>query len=176
MSGEEAQSNQRSGRFASLELPVFRRLLLGGTFSFLAMMMSTTARGWLACELTGSNAALGGVLIGFGLSSIAMMPVGGVLADRLPKRNVLLVTAVMQMVVSLALGIAVVSDVAEYWMLIVASLIQGAAISLLGPARLAFIAEVVDVDRLTNGVMLSQSSMQMTRVFGPTAPRPSATQ
>lgn len=39
--------------------------------------------------------------------------------------------------------------------------------SMLGPARLAFIAEVVDRDHLTNGVLLSQSSLQLTRVFGP---------
>ncbi len=155
------------GRFASLQLPVFRRLLLGGTFSFLAMMISTTARGWLAFELTGTNTALGGVMIGFGLSSIVMIPVGGVLADRLPKRTVLLATAGVQASVSLVLATAAATDIVAYWMLIAASLLQGAAISLLGPARLAFIAEVVDRDHLTNGVLLSQSSMQFTRVFGP---------
>ena len=156
-----------ASRFASLQIPVFRRLLLGGMFGFLAMMVSTTARGWLAFELTGTNTALGGVMIGFGLSSIVMIPVGGVLADRLPKRTVLLLTGAAQTAVSLSLAIAAAADIVEYWMLIVASLIQGAAISLLGPARLAFIAEVVDRDRLTNGVLLSQSSMQFTRVFGP---------
>jgi MFS family permease len=156
-----------TGRFASLRLPVFRRLLLGGMFSFLAMMISTTARGWLAFELTGTNTALGGVMIGFGLSSIVMIPIGGVLADRLPKRSVLLTTAAVQSVVSLLLATAVVTDVIAYWMLIAASLVQGAAISLLGPARLAFIAEAVDRDHLTNGVLLSQSSLQLTRVFGP---------
>ncbi len=154
-------------RFASMEIPVFRQLVIGGTFSFLAMMVSTTARAWLAFELTGSNAALGGVMIGFGLSSIVMIPVGGVLADRLAKRTILLTTAIAQGAVSLVLGLAVAFDSAAYWMLLVASLIQGAVISLLGPARLAFVAEALDRDRLTNGVLLSQSSMQFTRVFGP---------
>lgn len=158
---------QTQGRFASLQLPVYRRLLLGGIFSFLAMMVSTTARGWLAFELTGSNTALGGVMIGFGIASMVMIPVGGVLADRLSKRTVLLATAVAQGAVSLVLGVAASADVVAYWMLLVASLVQGAVISLLGPARLAFIAEVLDRERLTNGVLLSQSSLQFTRVFGP---------
>ena len=71
-----------STRFASLDIPVYRKLLAGGTFNFLAMQISIIARGWLAFDLTGTNTALGGVLIGFGLSSIIAIPTGGVLADR----------------------------------------------------------------------------------------------
>jgi MFS family permease len=158
---------ETTGRFASLRLPVYRRLLIGGTFNFLSMMMSTTARGWLAFDLTGTSTALGGVMIAFGLSSIVMIPLGGVLADRFPKRRVLIITTGIQTLVSLVLATAAVTDVIEYWMLLGASVVQGAVISMLGPARLAFIAESVDRDRLTNGIMLSQSSMQLTRVFGP---------
>lgn len=155
------------GRFASLRLPVYRRLLVGGTFSFLAMMIGVTARAWVAFDLTGTNTALGGVMIGFGLASIVMIPIGGVLADRFPKRRVLLVTAGLQMAVSLLLGIAATTEVIAYWMLVAASIVQGAVISMLGPARLAFIAEAVDRDRLTNGILLSQSTLQLTRVVGP---------
>ncbi|MGI9644009.1 MAG: MFS transporter [Ilumatobacteraceae bacterium] len=163
----DPSTEEHVGRFASLHLPVYRRLLIGGTFSFLSMMISVIARGWLAFDLTGTNTALGGVMIGFGFSSIIMIPLGGVLADRFPKRRVLLVTAGLQTVVSLVLATAAVTDVIEYWMLVVASIVQGAVISMLGPARLAFIAESVDRDRLTNGILLSQSTLQLTRVIGP---------
>ncbi len=163
----EPTTEEHVGRFASLRLPVYRRLLVGGTFSFLSMMISVTARGWLAFDLTGTNTALGGVMIGFGFSSIVMIPIGGVLADRFPKRRVLLVTAGLQTLVSLVLATAAVTDVIEYWMLVAASIVQGAVISMLGPARLAFIAEAVDRDRLTNGILLSQSTLQLTRVIGP---------
>lgn len=154
-------------RFASLRLPVYRRLLTGGTFNFLAMQISIIARGWLAFDLTGTNTALGGVLIGFGLSSIIAIPTGGVLADRLPKRKVLIATGAAQSLVSLLLAVAVATDVIAYWMLVVASILQGFIISLLGPARLAFMAEVVPRERLTNAIFLSQSALQFTRVFGP---------
>lgn len=160
-------SGDAPGRFASLDIPVYRKLLAGGTFNFLAMQISIIARGWLAFDLTGTNTALGGVLIGFGLSSIVAIPTGGVLADRLPKRAVLLATGAAQSLVSLALAMAVATDVIAYWMLIVASILQGFIISLLGPARLAFMAEAVDRERLTNAIFLSQSSLQFTRVFGP---------
>lgn len=160
-------ADAKDGRFASFEEPVYRRLLIGGTFTFLAMQMSVIARGWLAYDLTGTNTALGGVLIGFGLSSVIAIPMGGVLADRFPKRRVLLISGTMQTATSLVLATAIVTDVIEYWMLVVASVVQGAVISLLGPARLAFIAESVDPKRMTNAILLSQSSLQLTRVLGP---------
>lgn len=157
------------GKFAILAEPVFRRLVVGGVFTFLAMQVSVIARGWLAFDLTGTNAALGGVLLGFGLSSIIAIPIGGVLADRFPKRRVLIIAGTIQSLVSLALAIAVVTDDIAYWMLVAASVIQGGVISLLGPARLAFIAEAVPRERMTNAILLSQSSMQFTRVLGPAA-------
>lgn len=156
-------------RFAILREPVFSRLITGGVFTFLAMQMSIIARSWLAFDLTGTNTALGGVLIGFGISSVLAIPYGGVLADRFPKRNVLLIAGGIQTSVALTLAIMVVTDVIEYWMLVAASVVQGGMISLLGPARLAFIAEAVERDRMSNAILLSQASLQFTRVFGPAA-------
>lgn len=156
-------------RFAILAEPVYRRLITGGVFTFLAMQMSVIARGWLAFDLTGTNTALGAVLIGFGLSSILAIPTGGVLADRFPKRTVLLASGTIQTATSLVLALAVATDAIAFWMLIVASVVQGAVISLLGPARLAFIAEAVPRGQMTNAILLSQSSLQFTRVFGPAA-------
>lgn len=156
-----------SGRFSSLEIPLYRLLLAGGTLNFLAMQIALIARAWLAYDLTGSNTALGGVLIGFGISSIIAIPTAGVLADRFSKRTILLVTGTGQGVVSAALALAVATGVIEYWMLVAASVIQGAMISFIAPARMGFMAEAVDRERLTNAVFLSQSSVQLTRVFGP---------
>jgi MFS family permease len=79
----------------------------------------------------------------------------------------LLIAGSIQTLTSLVLATAVVTDSIAYWMLIVASVIQGGVISLLGPARLAFIAETVERGRMTNAILLSQSSMQLTRVLGP---------
>ena len=48
-------TDEAPSRFASLQLPVYRRLLIGGTFSFLSMMIATTARGWLESEPAGQR-------------------------------------------------------------------------------------------------------------------------
>ncbi|RMH75966.1 MAG: MFS transporter [Actinomyces sp.] len=154
-------------RFAAWSVRPFRALLVGGVFTFLSMQMAAIARAWLAFELTGTNTALGGVLIGFGLSSIVAIPAGGVIADRFPKRAVIATAGILQTAMSAGLAVAIATDVIAYWMLVVASVVQGAFISLLGPARLAFIAEVVDRRLLTNAVFLSQTSLQAARVVGP---------
>lgn len=166
---EATTASDPVSRFSVLSEPVYRRLMIGGVFTFLAMQMSVIARSWLAFDLTGTNTALGGVLIGFGLSSLLAIPTGGVLADRFPKRTVLVVAGTVQTLVSLVLATAVATDAIAYWMLVVASVVQGAVISLLGPARLAFIADSVRRQDMTHAILLSQSSMQFTRVFGPAA-------
>jgi MFS family permease len=82
--------SRRSATFASLEDPTYRRLWLGGLVSFLAVQMEFIARGWLAYELTGTNSGLGAVFLGFGVPMLLLTPWGGVVADRLPKRKVLI--------------------------------------------------------------------------------------
>ena len=77
--------------FRALENPQFRLLFFGNIFSFLGMQMQVIARGYLAYDLTGRNSALGGVMLAFGLPQLVLSLWGGVVADRLPKRHVLMV-------------------------------------------------------------------------------------
>ncbi len=157
----------RTGRFEALQVDAYRWLFISGFLAFMTMQMGGIARAWLAFEITGSNSGLGGVMMMFGLASIVAMPTGGVLADRFAKRGVLVVAGLMQATTPLALAVAVVTDSAAYWMLLAAGLVQGAAISILGPARLGAVAEVVDRQLLTNAVFLSMGSVQCCRVVGP---------
>lgn len=154
-------------RFDSLRVPAYRRLWWGGMCAFGASQMTLIARGWLAYDLTGTNTALGAVLIGFGISSLIAIPIGGVLADRFPKRNIILLSQFAQVLVSGSIATLVALDRIEFWMLIAASVVQGAAISVLAPSRLALIADLIDRDRLTNALFLSSMSVQVTRVIGP---------
>lgn len=148
---------------------MFRKLFVGGAFTFLAMQVSFVARAWLAFELTGTNKGLGGVMLAFGISSVVSIPIGGIMADRFPKRIVLMVAAVLQTITPLGLGMAVAADVQAYWMLLVSSLVQGAMLSIMAPARLAFLADMLDGATLPNAVFLSNATMQFTRVLGPLA-------
>ncbi len=160
-------TGELSGRFDALQVALYRKLFFGGLFTFLTMQMAGVSRALLAFELTETSTGLGGVMFAFGLASIFAIPVGGVLADRFAKRQILLVAGAMQTFTPLALGVVVATGVENYWMLLVASLVQGAMISILAPSRLAFMAEVVDRHNITNAIFLSMATVQLTRVFGP---------
>ena len=130
-------------------------------------MAQGIARAWLARELTGTNAGLGGVLLAFGLPMLFATPWGGVAADRLSKRAVLTVAVILLAVSSGAIGVAVAFDVIEYWMLLAGSALQAVAFALYGPARMAFITELVDSRAVDNAIVLGQMSAEAMRVAGP---------
>lgn len=145
----------------------FRILWYGTLFSFLGMQMQIIARGYLAYDLTGKNSALGGVGLAFGLPQLILSLWGGVVADRLPKRNVLVVSQTVIAANSAWLATMIAMGSIEYWMLLVAGVVQGAAFAFVGPARQAFISDLVGREAIGNAVVLQQLSMNSTRVVGP---------
>lgn len=157
----------RKNTFAALENLEYRRLWVGGLISFLAVQMEFISRGWLAFRLTGSNAGLGAVYLGFGVPMLLLTPWGGVAADRLPKRAVLMGCQLTLAVSSLTVAVAEIFGFLTYPLLIGTAVLQGAGFSFLGPARMAFTGELVGRQRLGNAVVLQQMSMNGTRVFGP---------
>src|SRR5215207_7489337 len=150
-----------------LRTGAFLVLYLNATVVFLGVMAQTVARSWLAFQLTGSNAALGGVLLAFGVTMLIATPWGGVAADRLPKRLVLQ-TAVSLLAISSAwIGIAVAADFVQYWMLLGASVLQALGFALFNPARMAFLAEVLPQEAIPRGVSLLLVNAEVNRVVGP---------
>lgn len=153
--------------FAALADGRFRLLWFGTLFSFLGMQMQIIARGYLAYDLTGKNGALGGVMLAFGLPQLLLSLWGGVIADRLPKRNVLVVAQTAIALNSAWLAAMIATGHITYWMLVVAGVVQGVGFAFIGPARQAFISDLVGRDRIGNAVVLQQMSMNGTRVIGP---------
>ncbi len=153
--------------FCSLENAQYRMLWMGTLFSFLGMQMQIIARGFLAFDLTGRNTALGAVMLAFGIPSLVFTLWGGVLADRLPRRRTLLVS---QSVIGLNAGwiaLMIALGLIEFWMLLVASFVQGVGFAFMGPARQAFIGNLVGREAVGNAIVLQQLSMNGTRVVGP---------
>ncbi len=161
------ESEAKTARFASLQIPEYRMLWWGGMFIFLASQTQQIARGWLAYDLTGSNAALGGVLFAFGVTSLVAIPTSGVLADRIGKRSILMFAQSAMTTAAFLIAVAISTGTIQYWMLVAAGGVQGLGMSLLGPSRLAMTADLVERDSLTNAILLSNASVQMTRVLGP---------
>jgi MFS family permease len=153
--------------FRPLRTGAYVRLWLGSTLVFVGVMAQSIARSWLAFDLTGSNAALGGVLLAFGLAMAVATPFGGVIGDRLPKRATLQFAILLLAVTSAWIGVAMLCDVLAYWMLIVVSALQAVAFALYNPARMAFITELVPGDEVPEAVALMLVNAEASRVVGP---------
>jgi MFS family permease len=157
----------RRGMFATLRVREFLRLYVGSTIVFLGVMGQGIARGWLAFDLTGSNAALGGVLLAFGVAMLVVTPWGGVVADRMPKRLILQVSIGLLAATSAWIGLAVAFNVVAYWMLLAAGALQAVAFALYNPARMAFISELVPSRDVPEAVTLLLINAEASRVAGP---------
>jgi MFS family permease len=153
--------------FASLTNPTYRLLFWSGAIAFLSVQAQFVARGWLANDLTGTNTGLGAVYMAFGVPMLLATPFGGVVADRFPKRTILIVTQAAFGVSALWIGLGVQFGFVQYWMLLVVSVIQALGFSFLAPARMAMTSELVGRDLLTNAIVLGQMSLNVTRIFGP---------
>jgi MFS family permease len=162
-----APRSASTGTFVSLGNPVYRLLFISGAISFLAVQAQFVARGWLANDLTGSNTGLGGVYMAFGVPLLLATPFGGVVADRVSKRNVLLCTQVAFASSALWIGLGVQFGFVQYWMLLVVSAIQAVGFAFMVPARMAMTSEIVGRGLLTNAIVLGQMSLNTTRVIGP---------
>ncbi len=157
----------RTATYAALRIPTYRTLFTIGAFGFVATQAQAIARGWLANELSDSNAGLGGVFMAFGVPMLVATPMGGVAADRYRKRTILIVTNVMLVISAGWIALAISFDFVEYWMLLATSAIQATAFSFLVPARMALTGEVVGRELIPNAIILGQMSINSARVIGP---------
>jgi MFS family permease len=154
--------------FRSLNNADYRLLWIGFMGGWFAMQMQQVARGYLAYELTGSAFALGAVTLAMGLPRIVLSPLGGVLADRYPKRTIMLWSNAFMAATAMALALLVWTHLVTIWWLIVLGLLQGIGFSINMPVRQALIpATVHDESDMANAIALNNAGMNLTRLVGP---------
>jgi MFS family permease len=153
--------------FAALRVPNYRRYFAGQAVSLVGTWMQTIAQGWLVLELTGSGTALGLMAAAQFLPILLLAPYGGVLADRLDKRRLLIATQVGLGAIALALGVLVVTGLVQLWMVLVLALMLGLLTAVDNPARQAFAQEMVTPARLRNAVSLNSVLVNTARAVGP---------
>src|SRR5919202_6505770 len=164
--GEESGALQRV--FGALsDNEHYRSYWLGNQANTLVMQMQMVANGYLAFTLTGSATALGLVAFASSLPMLIFSPLGGVLADRLQKRKLLLLIQAVQCVISLIIGILVAIDRIEYWHLMASGALQGVSFAVMMPTRQSWIPQLVRRDDLTNALALNNAGMNAGRVIGP---------
>ena len=153
--------------FEALTLTQFRILWAGSTFATLAFMMTRTVQSVVAFDLAGSSTAVGIVSLGSGIAMLFIGPLGGVFADRLSKRRVLLVGQTLVGCWFLIIGLLIVTDRLTLLLLVMLTFMMGKSFSFIGPTRQAYIGELVPRELLANAVALSQLSMGFSRVVSP---------
>lgn len=122
---------------------------------------------WLALELTHSGLLVGLVLAAQFTPVLLGSQLGGVIADRYRKRNVLLVTQSLFMVPSFALFAVSATGHAQYWMVIVAAIVTGTINLFDVPSRQSFLIEMVGRQDLMNAIALNSSVFNGAAVVGP---------
>jgi MFS family permease len=156
-----------SETFTALAAPNFRRYLAGQAVSLVGTWMQAVALGWLVLELTGSGTALGLVVAAQFLPILLLGPYGGLLADRIDKRRLLMATQLVYGVTALALGLLVVSGAVALWIVVALALVIGLVTAADTPTRQAFALEMVGPERLRNAVSLHSVTVNAARAVGP---------
>jgi MFS family permease len=134
---------------------------------FLAMQMDTFARGYLAYDLTGVATALGLVWVAWGVPMLLLSLVAGVVADRVEKRDLLMVVQAGMGALALVTAVLVHAGVIDIWQLVALGLGQGVVWAFAVPTRMALLPELVGEEELTNALALNNTAMNGTRIVGP---------
>jgi MFS family permease len=145
----------------------YRLLFFAQLVSIAGVWMQSTAQGWLVNRLTGSTFWLGAVAAAQSLPVLALSLAAGALADRVPKRQLLLITQSAAMASALVLAALTFSGLVQVWMVLVLALVLGVATTFEGPARQAFTIELVGREDLLNAIGLDSMLFNGARVIGP---------
>lgn len=153
--------------FSSLENRDFRYLWSGNLAATFAMQMQMVARGWLIYDMTQSPIQLAWVMMSFSLPMMLFSLFGGVAADRLTKKWVMIAAQSATCVSTILLAGIVITGHIEFWHFIGFGLFNGTIMSFAMPARQAMVPEIVGEDQLVNAVALNSATMNLSRVLGP---------
>ncbi len=159
----------RAGRvtFAALSVPNYRLYYAGQATSLAGTWMQMTAQAWLVLTLTHSSTALG-VVIGLQTLPVLLLgPYGGVIADRVDKRRLMIILQSAMGVQALILGVLTVTGEVQYWQIGVLAVLLGLNNAFENPARQSFMLEMVGPEHLRNAVSLNSVMANTARVIGP---------
>ena len=159
----------RIGRttFAALANPNFRRFYTGQAISLIGTWMQMVAQSWLVLSLTGSSLDLGGIVALQALPVLLLGPYGGVVADRVDKRRLMIVLQSLMGVQAVILGVLTVAGWIHLWEIAVLAVALGLNNAFENPSRQAFVLEMVGPGDLRNAVSLNSVLVNVARSIGP---------
>ena len=148
-------------------MPNYRLYFTGQSVSLVGTWMQMTAQSWLVLTLTHSPAALGLIVAFQAVPVLLFGPYGGVVADRVDKRRLMIALQVAMGVQALVLGLLVVSGAARYWEICVLAVVLGLNKAFENSARQAFVREMVGAGELRNAITLNSVTANAARAVGP---------
>ncbi len=163
------QSILRAGRvtFAALSVPNYRRYYGGQAISLIGTWMQMTAQSWLVLTLTHSSTKLGVIIALQTLPVLLLGPYGGVVADRVDKRKLMIALQSAMGVQALILGLLAVTGGVRYWEIGLLAALLGLNNAFENPARQSFMLEMVGPEHLRNAVSLNSVLVNTARSIGP---------
>jgi MFS family permease len=156
-----------SRTFPSLENRSFRLLLSGLLVSGTGGWIQRIAQDWLVLTMTDSPTAVGVVTAFQFVPTLLLGLHGGLLADRFPKRNLLLATQVSMALTAAALAALTLSGVVQVWHVFALAFVLGVVAAVDNPARQSFVSEVVTGPQLPNAISLVSCTFQIGAMTGP---------
>ena len=152
---------------ATLRVRDFRMLWAGSLAASFAMNMQQVARGWLVYTLTSSALDLAWVTLAFMLPMALFSLWGGVLADRLPKRRVIICAQTLNGLATIVLGAIIFTGNVTFWDFIWFGALNGTVLALSVPARQAFVPELIPERLIFSGMSLTTTAWNVSRIVGP---------
>jgi MFS family permease len=159
----------RAGRvtFAALSIPNYRRYYAGQSISLIGTWMQMTAQSWLVFTLTHSGTMLGVLIALQTLPVLVLGPYGGVVADRVDKRRMMIALQSAMGVQALILGLLTVTGSVHVWEIGILAVALGFNNAFENPARQSFMMELVGAEHLRNAVSLNSVLVNVARAIGP---------
>ena len=153
--------------FAALAIPNYRRYFAGQSISLIGTWMQMAAQSWLVLTLTGSAATLGLIVALQTLPVLLLGPYGGVVADRVDKRRLMVCLQIAMGLQALVLGLLTVAGAVQLWEIGALAALLGLNNAFENPARQAFMLELVGAESLRNAVSLNSVIVNVARMIGP---------
>ncbi len=164
---EQAARNRDGTTLAALYNPDYRLFFAGAMFTNIGMWMQQVAQGWLVVTLTDSEFLVGLVAFCAMIPTLFLSLFGGVLADRFPKRRVIMPLQAVSFVLTALLATLIYTGRIQLWHLMLISAGNGTVLALNAPSFQAIVPEIVGKKNLLNAIALNSAQFNLTRIIGP---------
>lgn len=156
-----------SRTFKAFQYPNFRLLWAGACTSSVGTWMQEIAQNWLVLQITNSPFLLGLDAFLGDIPIFLFSLVGGVIADRMDRRKLLMISQIIQMISALTLSVLIATGHIRIWHILLSSFVVGSAQAFGGPAYSALVPSLVEKEDLPNAIALNSIQFNTARVIGP---------